>query len=91
MVKKIIYVDGGFFCIPCYGFSSSGANEAYELRLKRGNRYTFRRLADIDKHPFCVADSIIGGRPSKYISKRLSGDGSVANGIEGIEEFAIKI
>ena len=61
------------------------------MKLKRGNRYTFFRLADIDRHPFYVADSIIGGRPSKYLSKRLSGDGSVANGIEGTEEFAIKI
>ena len=38
-----------------------------------------------------MADPIIGGRLSKYLSKLLSGDGSVANGIEGTEEFAIKI
>ena len=91
MAKKTIYVDGGSFTFPYYGFSGSGAKEANKLKLKRGNRYTFRRLADTDKHPFYVTDSIIGGRPSKYLSKRLSGDGSVANGIEGSEELTIKI
>jgi len=91
MAKKTIYVNGGSFIFPYYGFSGSGAKEANKLKLRRGNRYTFRRLADTDKHPFYVTDSITGGRPSKYLSKRLSGDGSVANGIEGTEEFTIKI
>ena len=91
MAKKTIYVDGGSFIFPYYGFSGSGAKEANALKLKRGNRYTFLRLADTTKHPFYVTDSITGGRPSKYLSKRLSGDGSVTNGIEGSEEFTIKI
>ena len=91
MAKKTIYVDGGSFTFPYYGFSGSGAKEANKLKLRRGNRYTFRRLADTDKHPFYVTDSITGGRPSKYLSKRLSGDGSFLNGIAGSERFTIKI
>ena len=91
MARKKIYVDGGSFDFPYYEFSGKGSKEVSNSNLTRGNKYTFSRLSGSSTHPFYITDSITGGAPSKYLKKRLSGDGEVADGITGNEKFTLKI
>jgi len=88
---KKIYVDGGSFEFPYYDFSGKGSKEVSKFKLTRGNKYSFSRLSDSTSHPFYITDSIPGGAPSKYLKKRLSGDGGFSDGIIGPEEFILKI
>ena len=91
MARKKIYVDGGSFEFPYYDFSGKGSKEVSRFKLTRGNKYTFSRLFVSTSHPFYITDSISGGAPSKYLKKRLSGDGGVSDGVIGSEEFTLKI
>tara|TARA_B100000674_G_C37574751_1_gene793531 strand:- start:134 stop:631 length:498 start_codon:yes stop_codon:yes gene_type:complete len=91
MARKKIYVDGGSFDFPYYKFSGKGSKEVSRFKLTRGNKYSFSRLPGVTSHPFYITDSIAGGAPSKYLKKRLSGDGGVSDGVIGSEEFALKI
>ena len=91
MARKKIYVDGGSFEFPYYDFSGKGSKEVSRFKLTRGNKYSFSRLSGSTSHPFYITDSISGGAPSKYLKKRLSGDGGFSDGIIGPEEFILKI
>ena len=87
MARKKIYVDGGSFEFPYYEFSGKGSKEVARFKLIRGHKYSFSRLSRSTSHPFYITDSISGGAPSKYLKKRLSGDGGFSDGIIGPEEF----
>ena len=91
MARKKIYVDGGSFDFPYYEFSGKRSKEVSNSNLTRGNKYTFSRLSGSSSHPFYITDSIVGGAPSKYLKKRLSGDGEISGGIIGDEKFTLKI
>ena len=91
MARKKIYIDGGSFEFPYYDFSGKGSKEVSRFKLTRGNKYSFSRLSGSTSHPFYITDSISGGAPSKYLKKRLSGDGGVSDGVIGSEEFTLKI
>ena len=91
MARKKIYVDGGSFEFPYYDFSGKGSKEVSRFKLTRGNKYSFSRLSGSTSHPFYITDSISGGAPSKYLKKRLSGDGGVSDGVIGSEEFTLRI
>ena len=91
MAQKKIYVDGGSFEFPYYDFSGKGSKEVSKFKLTRGNKYSFSRLTGAISHPFYITDSISGGAPSKYLKKRLSGDGGVSDGVIGSEEFTLRI
>ena len=91
MARKKIYVDGGSFEFPYYDFSGKGSKEVSKFKLTRGNKYSFSRLSGSTSHPFYITDSISGGAPSKYLKKRLSGDGGVSDGVIGSEKFTLKI
>ena len=91
MARRKIYVDAGSFTFPYYEFSGKGSRGVSNFKLKRGNKYSFGRLSGSTSHPFYITDSITGGAPSKYLKKRLSGDGGVSDGVIGSEEFALKI
>ena len=91
MARKKIYVDGGSFEFPYYDFSGKGSKEVSKFKLTRGNKYSFSRLTGAISHPFYITDSISGGAPSKYLKKRLSGDGGVSDGVIGSEEFTLRI
>ena len=65
--------------------------EASNSNLTRGNKYTFSRLSGSSSHPLYITDSIAGYAPSKYLKKRLSGDGEISGGIIGDEKFTLKI
>ena len=91
MSRKKIFVDGGSFDFPYYEFSGKGSKKVSNFKLTRGNKYIFGRLSGSTSHPFYITDSITGGAPSRYLKKRLSGDGGVSDGVIGSEEFALKI
>ena len=91
MARKKIYVDGGSFEFPYYEFSGKGSKEVARFKLTRGHKYSFSRLSRSASHPFYITDSISGGAPSKYLKKRLFGDGGFSDGIIGPEEFILKI
>ena len=91
VARKQIYVDGGSFEFPYYDFSGKGSKKVSRFKLTRGNKYSFSRLSGSTSHPFYITDSISGGAPSKYLKKRLSGDGGVLDGVIGSEEFILKI
>ena len=91
MARKKIYVDGGSFEFPYYEFSGKGSKEVARFKLTRGHKYSFSRLSRSASHPFYITDSISGGAPSKYLKKRLSGDGGFSDGIIGPEEFILNI
>ena len=91
MARKKIYVDGGSFEFPYYEFSGKGSKAVSRFKLIRGNKYSFSRLAGSTSHPFYITDSISGDEPSKYLKRRLSGDGGVLDGIIRSEEFALRI
>ena len=91
MARKKIYIDGGSFEFPYYDFSGKGSKEVSRFKLTRGNKYIFSRLSGSTSHPFYITDSISGDAPSKYLKKRLSGDGGVSDGLIGSEEFDLKI
>ena len=91
VARKQIYVDGGSFEFPYYDFSGKGSKKVSKFKLTRGNKYSFSRLSGSTSHPFYITDSISGGAPSKYLKKRLSGDGGVLDGVIGSEEFTLKI
>ena len=91
MARKKIYVDGGSFEFPYYEFSGKGSKEVARFKLTRGHKYSFSRLFRSASHPFYITDSISGGAPSKYLKKRLYGDGGVSDGVIGSEEFTLRI
>ena len=91
MARKKIYVDGGSFEFPYYEFSGKGSKEVSGFKLIRGNKYIFSRLSGSSSHPFYITDSFSGGAPSKYLKKRLYGDGGVSDGVIGSEKFTLKI
>ena len=91
MARKKIYVDGGSFEFPYYEFSGKGSKAVSSFKLIRGNKYSFSRLPGSTSHPFYITDSISGGEPSKYLKRRLSGDGGVLDGIIDSEEFTLRI
>ena len=91
MTRKKIQVDGGSFEFPYYKFSGKGSKRVSKFKLSRGNKYRFSRLSGSVSHPFYITDSITGGAPSKYLKKRLSGDGGFLDGITGSEKFTLKI
>ena len=91
MARKKIYVDGGSFEFPYYEFSGKGSKEVARFKLTRGHKYSFSRLSRSASHPFYITDSISGGAPSKYLMKRLSGDGGVSGGVIGSEKFNLII
>lgn len=91
MARKTVFVNGGSFTFPYYKFSGSGVVELSKFKLIRGNRYTFRRLDETETHPFYITDSVTGGQPSRFLSRKLKGQGDVFDGIEGGEAFTIRI
>ena len=91
MARKKVYVDGGSFEFPYYKFSGKGSKKVSRFKLIRGNKYSFFRLSGSASHPFYITDSISGGAPSKYLMKRLSGDGGVFDGVIGSEKFNLVI
>ena len=91
MARKTVFVNEGSFTFPYYRFSGVGVEELSNLQLIRGNRYTFRRLDQTETHPFYITDSVTGGYPSKFLSRKLKGQGDVFDGIEGGEAFTLRI
>ena len=91
MARKKIFVDGGSFDFPYYAFSGKGSKRVSNFKLTRGNKYSFLRLSGNISHPFYITDSITGGAPSKYLKRRLTGDGGVFDGVIGSEVLTLKI
>ncbi len=87
-----IYVSGGGFGAPYYGFySDSGLTQPLDIYsggsdgLQIGQTYTFVKSAT--SHPFYVGDNGYNQPSSNLIS--LTGDGSAASGIGGGQSFTL--